>query len=182
VTEISDLHAWMLKRFGFGDWDDRQSEVPYWKWRNTEIAKLTAWMKKWRLRTQDMYLFAEYAAGHGIPVEHWSQLRRYAIPAIREQQQRDLVKARAELDHRIELAIEMEVNAERRDAEWMSRLSRSSGDGREVVYAQWRKYRLPELEAALRAAGLPLGRRPGARPGMRPSATGKRRGATFTRR
>lgn len=138
---IPQLFDWMERHFGFGNYDELTSDVPHWKWRLSEVAKLKASMTKRRTTVGEMQMIAQYCLDKRIILGHWVDLYQHAVPALREARQAAERRQKEEIEIRIARAVALE-NRRNPEGLWVSLLVRATGKERYLLYAEWRKKRM----------------------------------------
>lgn len=131
--ELFDLIHLM---FGIGDFDEALDSQRWFQFRTREIAKIKAIRRKRRLSIEDLTMLATYCHDRGMPIRGAFDLLEYWPAAVRHR----TANARFQIDEDITQAIQVE--RERPDGgEWVDRLLRAQGQGREILLTRWRKLR-----------------------------------------
>ena len=131
MTE-AELYDYLQATFGIGDWDEHISDVPWWKFRGTEIAKLKSMMKRRGATVQQLVTAAQYAVRIRKPIRATYQLFELIPDAMREKRQRERRLDTTDFDAAVAEAVEAGEH------EWADRLVRSSGSETQRVIDQWR--------------------------------------------
>lgn len=133
MSEEAELYDRLQGMFGIGDWDEATSEVPWWKFRNTEIAKLKAMMKRRGASVVQVLTAADYASTTSRPIRASYQLFELIPEAMRWRRERLAVTDTTDLDSAITEAIDAG------EYEWADRLIRAQDT--QTVITQWRNSR-----------------------------------------
>ena len=131
MTE-AELYDHLQRTFGIGDWDEATSEVPWWKFRGTEIAKLKSMMKRRGATVHQILTAADYAILQRKPIRATYQLFELIPEAMREKRLREARPDTTDFDAAIQEAVDAQ------EFEWADRLIRSSGSETQRVIDQWR--------------------------------------------
>ncbi len=131
MTE-AELYDYLQRTFGIGDWDEATSEVPWWKFRATEVAKLKAMLKRRGATVQQVVAAAEYARAQGTPVHATYQLFALIPEAMRDHRRRIQAAGGSQLDDAIAEAVAAG------EMGWADRLTRATGPDAVTVLEQWR--------------------------------------------
>jgi hypothetical protein len=138
LIEWTDAQLWdvLQERFGFGDWDETTSDIPYWKFRANGIGQLKAMKRKRKVSTRDLVVAADYAVIHHRPVIALWQLFGLVPEANKWRRQQDEAVKTHLLAREIEEAIEEALDAD--EPEWAERLLRASRADAQTVLNEWR--------------------------------------------
>ena len=133
-TTDAELFDMLHGLLGIGDFDE---SVPWFKFRMTEIRKLTAMRKKRRITVKQMAMAGKYCYRHRVAVRESWELRAFIVPAAREAASTRV----SELAQEIRSAVENERSRPDPSTAWIGRLLRARGDYRREVLTQWAKER-----------------------------------------
>jgi len=133
ATRDGELFDLLCRDFGVGDWDEATSDVPYWKWRVTEVAKVKRVRVARKVTIENLFLAAEYAKVTGRDVRDATWLYPYILDAIKWDKER--AAAGGELETQMATAVDEAMSAG--DMEWVGRLTRANGPARAEVLAAW---------------------------------------------
>lgn len=126
------------RRFGWGDYDELYSDVPYWKWRQIEVTKIKRSLKARRIAVEDVYYATEYCWHHGIRIDAVTWLYQYIYPARSWFFARQRALAGESFDDEYEDA--MRTAYEQDDQVWVDRLSRAQGQARTEALEAWKQH------------------------------------------
>lgn len=110
--------------FGFGDFDeDANPDPPWFKYRMTEIGKMSRWMKRRNLGPKTVMITARYVHARGIQVPSFGWLAEHTKDALIAHRKAEQDAKRAEAGNRLQNAVEAAVEAGHH--EWADRLLRT---------------------------------------------------------
>jgi hypothetical protein len=135
---MTDAELWdyLQERFGFGEWDEHTSDVPWWQFRANEIGKLKRMMRRRRVVAVQLTTAADYALAHRKPITGLWQLFALipeAMAALRRQERLDQQAVLAE-----EVNDVMHEAWEAGDTEMAGRLMRASTADAQTLINEWR--------------------------------------------
>ena len=136
--DMTDAELWdyLQERFGFGEWDEHTSDIPWWKFRGNEIGKLKAMTRRRRVSAYQLIVASEYAIAHRKPVTALYQLFALIPEALAWRRRQDALDRKADLAQDIEDA--MHEAWEAGEHEWAGRLLRASAAEAQTVLNEWR--------------------------------------------
>lgn len=130
------LFDFLHERFGIGEYDDvANADTPWWKSRNTEIAKLKAMMRKRRVTEKHVAVAAWYAVSRGQPIRYYAQLFRLIPEAMREYKTAEQLTLRRNVRAGIEDAVAEALASG--EAEWAERLMRAHQSEAPRLLKEW---------------------------------------------
>lgn len=137
-NDWSDAELWdyLQERFGFGDWDEATSDVPFWKFRGNAIGQLKAMKRKRRVTNYELVVAANYVIAHHKPVIALWQLFGFISEAMAWRRKQDATAAVARRAQAIEEAVVEAMEAGETD--WAERLLRVGPADAQTVINQWR--------------------------------------------
>jgi len=132
----SALYDLLRAKFGIGSYDEADANVPWFRARGTEIAKLKSQMKRRRLTIEDLTIAAWFAERDHRPITQVWHLCNIVGEAKRawRQASQETPHLRRELD-----AAAAEAH-ERGDDGWAARLFAADLSTGTVVLEQWRDH------------------------------------------
>lgn len=135
---MTDAELWdyLQERFGFGEWDEATSDVPWWKFRANEIGKLKRMMRSRSAKPHQLVIAADYATAHAKPVTALWELFALIPEALAEHRRQDAIKRQARWADVVETAIEEAMDAG--ETQWAERLMRASAAETQTVINEWR--------------------------------------------
>ena len=135
---MTDAELWdyLQERFGFGDWDEATSPIPWWQFRGREIGKLKAMMRKRRATDTHLVAAADFAVEHKRPIYALYQLFALIPEAMAWRRQQRLAEQKAQQADAIAIAFAEAVAAG--EPEWAERFMRASATEAQSVINEWR--------------------------------------------
>lgn len=135
VRTDSDLFDYLRINFGVGDWDE-DHDLPWWKYRTQEVSKIKRVRTARKVALGDLATTVDYCKARRIDIRDSTWLYRHIIAALRWEREREQIRpSDFERDYEDALAQAYEHG----EHEWIERLTRALGDGRQEVYAEWLK-------------------------------------------
>jgi len=128
------LYDYLREQFGIGEYD-ATGTVPYWRARNTEIAKLRSTMRRRRVSIEEMLIAVWYADRTRRPITAVWQLCELVMEAKREYR-----KAHADTSTRDALNNAARQAYAAGDFEWADRLFAADLSTADEVLAQWDRW------------------------------------------
>lgn len=129
-----DLYDLLRATFGVGDWDE-DHELPWWKYRANEVAKVGRIRKARKVDLEDLATTVAYCKAKGIDIRDSSWLYRHILDALRwAREEATAVPTDFETDYEAAIGEAYEHGL----TEWIERFHRALGDGRREVLDQWR--------------------------------------------
>ena len=131
----AELFDMLHSLFGIGDWNE---DMPWWRHRATEIAKIRAIRRRRQISIADFAMTARYCVRNREKITESWQLCGFIADAKREARK----LAVPELSRQVSEAIASERALPGPDsATWIERLLLTRGPYRQVVLDQWRETR-----------------------------------------
>lgn len=127
-----ELYDLLQEQFGIGDYDERTSDVPWYKARLTEIAKLKGMLKRRNATPRQMTIAAWYARERHLPIAASWQLFDLIPEAMKAHRTATSVPAHDVIGSAIDEALKAGETA------WAERLARVTGEDAAVVLQEWR--------------------------------------------
>lgn len=125
----------LQEHFGIGSWTE-ESGIPFWKYRATEVSKITAMMKKRNVSFAELHTAFEFAQQHGRPITESWHLFALVVEAARWRRE----QAKAPTDVRAALdAAAAEAHASGEDGWAQSLLAADAGEGGKALLVQWKE-------------------------------------------
>jgi hypothetical protein len=119
--------------FGVGTFDET-AELPWWRFRATEVSKVKASRKKHDLSIPDCYIAALYCRAHGQDIRAVNWLVRHVNKAWTWWD----AKSQRLIDQPGDAYAEaVRIESNNQDPTWLNRLLRASPANREEVLAEW---------------------------------------------
>lgn len=139
-TSDAALFDMLHSLFGIGDFDE-SADVPWWKFRINEIAKIKAIRRKRNISLADMAMTARYCARHGELVGQSWRLCGFIAEAKREARRIAVPELSAEVTKAI--ATERALPGPG-SVQWVERLLLARGPHRRDVLDEWKRSRGPD--------------------------------------
>lgn len=136
MSDESEVWDYLQPRFGFGDWDEATSEIPWFQFRVHGIGQLKGMLRKRRVKPHELIVAAEYAMAHHKPVTELWQLFSLVGEANAWRRKQDALERKAQLSIGLEDAMAEAMDAG--EQEWAERLMRASASEAQTVINQWR--------------------------------------------
>lgn len=136
MTADAELWDYLQERWGFGEWDEATSDIPWWKFRANGIGQLTSMMRKRRVKPHELVAASEYAEATAKPITALWQLFGLIPEAVAARRQQERLDAEEARGRALQQAIHEAMEAGER--EWADRLMRAAPSEAQTVINEWR--------------------------------------------
>lgn len=136
MSDESEVWDYLQPRFGFGDWDETTTDVPWWKFRANGIGQLKTMCRKRRVKPAELVIAAEYAMSHQKPVTALWELFSLVGEANAWRRKKDRLEATARAATDVELALGEAIAAGEQD--WAERFMRVGPSEAQTLINEWR--------------------------------------------
>ena len=136
----AQLFDFLHERFGIGEYDDvAHADVPWWKARNTDIAKLKAMMRKRRVTEKQVAIAGWYATAQSRPIRYYAELFKLIPEAMREYRTAERLTLRKNARSGLEDAVADALA--RGESQWAERLLRADPSQATALLGEWEAFR-----------------------------------------